>query len=283
MAWNRPKVNDVFIAKKEHRRSSLLYGWIAGLFVVVVAALVWNFYRTDSSNTSNEKASPKGRGLIREMTPAAASKTPLVEQAQTNSVKAKPLSPQKIGEVRDGKVLLPDGTLHVRHGLKKVKAGLNRRAPTSIFDHATDNEIAALISLKPGDSLIGGPLHHGGKYEEKFLKSLETPIIVTKDDSEEEKTLKRAVIEARKELKEALDRGEDIKKIVEESYKESAKLAAYKDEIRAQVNAMLKEGDYTDDDVKDLVAAANQMLESKGIAPIKLNPITRARLKKLKR
>ena len=249
-------------------------GLIVGA-IVVLGAAVAAWWLWPNGESTGEMPPPQARQRIKEATSARA------PAARTNAVAvaADTNRAQRVGEVRNGYVLLPDGTLHRRRGLKKVKVGVSNRAKTSIFDHGTDNEFAALVSLKPGESLIGGPLHHGGDYTAAFLKSLETPIIVTKDDTAEVKELKRAVIEARKAMKDAIDAGEDPRKVMQQAYDDARKLSTYKSEIRSQVNKLLREGDYTDKDIDDLIGAANKMLESKGIAPMNLGPIAKTRLK----
>ena len=192
--------------------------------------------------------------------------------------KPKPLPPQKIGEVRDGYVLLPNGKRHKRNGMKEIKVSeWNNKGRYQIFDSFTDNEFATLLTLKPGEMLIGGGVFPKD-YEARFLKSLETPIIVSKDDPDDIKDVKRAVIQTRLEMKAALDRGEDIRQYVKAAYEEAQKLASYKDVIAEELRNLRSQPDLTDDDIDVFVEAANKMLESKGIAPIKVGPLTRWRL-----
>lgn len=68
--------------------------------------------------------------------------------------------------------------------------------------------MVAILTLKPGLSLVGGPIRHKD-YKADFLKLIETPVIVHKDDPEDVREVKRAVIEARMFVKEAIDNGED--------------------------------------------------------------------------
>lgn len=192
--------------------------------------------------------------------------------------KPKPLPPQKIGEVRDGYVLLPNGKRHKRNGMKEIKVSeWNNKGRYQIFDSFTDNEFATLLTLNPGEMLIGGGVFPKD-YEARFLKSLETPIIVSKDDPDDIKDVKRAVIQTRLEMKAALDRGEDIRQYVKAAYEEAQKLASYKDVIAEELRNLRSQPDLTDDDIDVFVEAANKMLESKGIAPIKVGPLTRWRL-----
>ena len=72
---------------------------------------------------------------------------------------------------------------------KKVNYGADADGnPTfkrSIFKNVAENEIARLVTLRPGDSMIG-TRRYDERFESEFKKSLETPIIVSKDDSPED-------------------------------------------------------------------------------------------------
>ena len=147
-----------------------------------------------------------------------------------------------------------------------------------IFDTRADNEIAFVIATEPGTMVIGNR-SVGPDFESRFLKSLEKPIIVSKDDSEYEQNLKRAVIEAKLNLKDALDRGEDIGKIMDEARAELQKLARYRAQLEKEATVMLHRGEIGAADAEDVIKAVNKMLEEKGIAPIELNSMSRLAMK----
>lgn len=258
-------------------------GLIAVLVVIIGAgAAVWFMF--PKGGTAVEKKAVNSKTRIKHVSNVIKPDyTNKIDVASSEEKKTSTnLPPQKVGEVRNGMVLLPNGKLHRRRGLKKISSASYPRSKYSIFPNATDNELAALLMLKPGDSLIGGPIRYPD-YKKSFLKSLETPIVVKEDDADEIKDLKRAVLDARKSLKQALDEGQDITEIIKSAYDQAHELATYKEEVDRQVKAVAKEGDYTDDELNDIIKAANAMLEKKGIAPIRPNPLTRARLKILKK
>lgn len=249
--------------------------------LMVIAGVIWF---VSHSNNIEEPSADKSQksGKITEVKPAA---TRPVKDAPNEEAKIPdaPLPPQKPHEVRDGMLMLSNGELLPTNKLRKVS--IEDRKPRfkyAIFDHSTDNELAAILTLRPGQSLIGGPIRRKD-YKAEFLKSIETPVVVHKDDPEDVQEVKRAVIDARLLIKEAIDRGEDPAEIIKEAYEEAQKLALYKDDIRREVMNMAKDGDYTDQEVDDLIEAANKMLESKGIEPMNLGPVMKARLRTLKR
>ena len=151
-----------------------------------------------------------------------------------------------------------------------------------IFKNRTDNDIAFLMATEPGTPVFGSGEFFARGFERKFLKSLETPIVVNDDDSEYDRSLKQAVIDARKELKERYDRGEDIEKVMRDTRKEIQKLGQYKIEVEKLVKketAGASRKGLTDNDIGDIIKAANKMLEEKGIAPIEPSPLLRRALK----
>lgn len=262
----------------------LLRGLVAGVAVVALAFGVWYFLMRGTGNGERGTVEkPKKQSKIAVVTPAPVTTKPLEVKVEPHKVDPN-ARPTKVGEELNGYVMLPNGKMHRRRGIRTVEpGGVDRSHPAAIFDHSTDNEFAVILTLQPGESLIGGPIRHGKNYEEMFRKSLETPIIVSKDDPDDVQALKRAVLETRLAMKDALDRGEDIKKIVDEAYVEAQKLSLYKETLREQINEAVRNGDMTDDDLGDLVSAANKMLESKGIAPMKFGALTRARIRNLKK
>ena len=147
-----------------------------------------------------------------------------------------------------------------------------------IFETRADNEIAFVLATEPGTMVIGNR-SVGPDFESRFLKSLEKPIIVSKDDSEYEQNLKRAVIEAKLNLKDALDRGEDIGRIMDEARAELQKLARYRAQLEKEATVMLHRGEIGAADAEDVIKAVNKMLEEKGIAPIELNSMSRLAMK----
>lgn len=151
-----------------------------------------------------------------------------------------------------------------------------------IFENRADNDIAFLLAIEPGTQVFGSGDHFARGFEKRFLKSIKQPIVVNPEDSEYDKALKRAVTETKIDLKDRYDHGEDIEKLVLETRNEIQKLGAYRAQVEKMVKkeaAGAKRKGLTDDDLNDLMTAANKMLESKGISPIKFNSITSRALK----
>ena len=252
-------------------------GIVAGVVVVAIAISVcYLLTRGMGREEQEKKALPKKPTRIAEVSPDVSPSKPVEMKVEPPKVDPN-VRPSKVGEVVNGYVLLPSGRMHKRTGVITNSVASRAKGAYHIFDHASDNEIACYLSMKPGDTLVG-PARYTGRFKERFLESIKTPIIVTEEDTPEQAQLKRDVIAARLQLKDALDRGEDIEQIMLDTRKELQDLARYKSELRKQFNELRRAEGTTEEDVDTLLEACNKMLESKGIAPMKFGPITRRKI-----
>ena len=153
-----------------------------------------------------------------------------------------------------------------------------RKPVYAIFDTHVDNDLAALLTTESGEGLVGDPGYERW-FTKAFLKSIETPIIVTRNDTPEQAQLKRDVTALKLELKQRYDAGEDIAETVRQARENLQELARSKEQIERAVREILHaDATLSDHDIDDLIDAANRMLGEKGIAPMELGPIARRRL-----
>lgn len=286
MAWNQPSDDKKdLVQERQGAERWRIKVAILAIVAIFFAALV--FFAAKWGTGSGEQGTKKDvvrtkrvmetKPQITLAAPAEAKVKPPIEK-KVEPAKIDPNArPTKVGEVVNGYVLLPSGRLHKRQGVITNSVASRVKGAYHIFNHASDNEIACYLSLKPGDALIG-PARYTGRFKERFLDSLKTPIIVMPDDTPAQAQLKRDVIAARLELKAALDRGEDIEQIMLDTRQELQDLARYKMELRKQFNELRRAEGATEKDVENLLVACNKMLESKGISPMKFGPITRRKL-----
>ncbi len=253
--------------------NSIVKGLLA--LVIVVAGAILAFRLLTARDSLPVESTPSVKpGRIQDFTPSEAAPLPEPEPE-----KPAELPPQKVGETRNGYILLPSGRLHkVRGVITNSVSATQFKGKYEIFDYHCENEIACMLTMEPGETLVGTP-RYNGRFTAQFLESLKTPIIISPDDSEEDKELKRNVIAAKMELKEAYDRGEDIEKIMLDTRAEYQDLARYKQELRGLIYEYKKTDGVTDQDVEDYVDAANQLLATKGIAPLELGPLSRQKLR----
>lgn len=158
-------------------------------------------------------------------------------------------------------------------GYTNDAAIVRSRAKYAIFPHESENKIAALLTLEPGQTMIGSFDLRGVQAD--FLKSCEVPIVITKEDTPETVALKNLMNEVKIELKERIANGEKLEDILSETQKEYQRLARCKMEMQQAINELKEEGISSEQELDDILSAANKILEEKGIAPIELGPIAR--------
>ena len=244
--------------------SGAFKGAIAGLIVVIAAVGAW-YFLTQKQEEVKPEAKPKKTAKIAEVKPATAAPVKPVEPKEE---KPKPLPPQRIGETRDGKVLLPDGTLHTVKGV--ITSGVARVSLIDrTFKHDTDCMLAHLLVVEPGEGFVGDSESIYSGFEKEFLKTLDDPIIYDKDDSDYVKELKMGVQAMRQELKDIKASGESIEKALIETRDQLQQLGLYRQELEEEVLRMSEDG-MSQQDYDDLVSAANKMLAERGSKPLEL-------------
>ena len=280
MAWNRPSNDGRANAPGSPRRAGTarptkaVRGVIAGA-VVVLGAAVAAWWLWPTGETRQDATSTK-RGLIKEVTPAAAPKVAEEEEKKPE--------PPKYWEqpTTNG---LTWRQAKVWYWKRRPKPSITNdssrtEAPPAycIFSHDCDNKIALYLSIEPGQTLVGAP-EYGEAFKKDFAESLKEPIIVTKDDDEWTANLKRAVTQTKIELIDRMNAGEDIGKILEDTHEELRKMCLYKSDIEQTFHEQIKELDNpTEEDIEDAIKAANMLLDQKGIAPMRIGTFTKKML-----
>ncbi len=282
MSWNRSEENDGGAASTkqcgggpssvQRLRPTWVRGLIAGCIVVAAGGIAL-FVLRGGEDVQNPK-SASAKKVLAEVAPAKPTPQPAAPE------KSKPVDPNarptKVGEMVNGYVKLPSGRIHKVTGVITNSIANRPKAKYQIFDRRCNNEIAAYLTIKPGDTIVGTP-NYNGRFKKDFIESLKEPIIVSPDDSPEDAQLKRDVIAARLELKDAMDRGEDIEKIMLDTRAELQNLMVAKMELKHMFFEERKNCK-TDQEVEELFNACNKVLEEKGIAPITYGPITKRNL-----
>ena len=268
--WNRPNENKAEVVKRDGQSKAHLKAIFAGLIVVCLgAAVAWWIVGSEPTPVRAGKDG-KASKRIKEVKPARAQLATKPEPKQNPDVD-KDGRPTKIGQIINGWVKLPSGRMHKVYGVhtaKVARVSLIERT----FENPVDQDLAQLTTLEPGSEVVGDSSDYYENYKEQFLESCKTPVIIESDDSEEVKLLKQMVIDTRKELSDALSRGEDLTKIMRESREQLRELGLYKDELHRQIDKILEDGgELSENDIKDLRDAANLMLEERGIPPLHLD------------
>ena len=249
------------------KRNDVNYRCIAAVSAVLIAASVAVVFCIPRNGAPQDETSQKRQGKTSDTGhhPRAAEKSP-----QTGIEVDHVEKPEAI--VVEPKTNQWGNPAHWGH--KKLRPAMVHSIDRSqmplfeqLFQNSADKTIAGLLVIEPGTDLIGDDTFDES-FVKAFLKSIESPIVVSKEDSEEAKALKRAVIETKIDLKARLDAGEDIAKTLTDIRCELRELGAYREEIKALIHERSRDHAMNTDDMKDFVAAANIMLDERGAKPI---------------
>ena len=201
MAWNRPQADTQ--AKDSLRRAGTarptkaVRGLLcAAIFVVVAAVVAWWLLPNATAPVAEDGYGTVER-RIREVKPATARTN---DTAATTPSSPKELPPQHVDEVRNGHILLSTGELYPVKSVVRIKAKPTTLV-TQVFTNSSDQLIGSLLMLEPGDSMIGNSEDLYANFNNYFVESLKSDIVVNADDPMDVLELKRAVLDVRAELK----------------------------------------------------------------------------------
>lgn len=144
-----------------------------------------------------------------------------------------------------------------------------KRQKYDIFKRSSEREIAAFILVEPGSWMMRPP-EFGERFDDDLRAALSESIEISMDDDEETRALKQAVIDTKKELAERIAAGEKGSDIMNEAGKSLYDLGQYRRNLEEQVGEIRRNSKYTDQDMEDVVKAANEMLSKKGLKPLKM-------------
>ena len=264
--WNRPSANQPTAKKGGAKAPNLGKGILAGLVVCVLALGVMYFLR-DAEKPAAKKAEKKPTA-IKEVTPApapvAVSDAPAVKKTRVQLHRERGCYTNEYGYVFNKPTS--------KHVITNDTANAYKSLADEIFRNSADRKIGNLLLIPPGTAIVGSlPKNfYGPAFVKSFLKSIEAPELVSHADSPEVAELKRAVLDAKIELKARYDAGEDIGAIMANEHNELQNLGLYRNELEAEVRKLAHRSDLTMADMEDFVAAANKMLTDRGAEPMKM-------------
>lgn len=275
--WNRPKTGGQSPRGRAVARPSPWRGVLAGFCVIALAGGAAWFLMGRKPAAPEREAVDKEKGRIKEVQPV---------KAVAPKVEPEP-QPTNLVKTWDGKMVEwpPKGAYKDEEGVWRHPGGqmcFDPRAKPNfigtktrqIFEHVSENQVANLLTARPGTMYFGTmTMYKSKKFKEDFVNALVSPTDIKEDDSEADKALKNEVRAAMKELAERVKAGEDLGEILTETRKELQRLGQYKQDIVKELKESMKGKELTDEDVKDYVMAANQMLEEKGIAPLSVSDL----------
>ena len=269
--WNRP--NSVNSAQgTKHMAQGTKHGLVALVLVIAIGAGVW-WWIAGRDQTPAPEAPKTPRAAIATVQPTKYEKQSPSPEARGTKPEARETKPKpSIPTYRDERgILRYEGGARAPDPTRKVNPPLNIHAhERKIFKHNAEEHIAIVLGMKVGEPVIGD-----FAYDERFVKSfkdsLKEPIEILDTDSEQDREMKEAVIETKKELKARMDAGEDIAQIMNDTMDEFRRLGRYRHDLQAELGEITRDTEkYSDQDVHDFTEAANKMLEREGIPPIKM-------------
>ena len=277
MAWNQPNPSGYSKSRRQPSKQGKGKWLLLGLSVIAVAVVAIVLLRQGEMQAEDKtEVASKKRNPIKQASPSIPAPKP-EPKADEKSVDPN-ARPTKVGEVVNGYVMLPSGRIHKPTGVVTNRVANYGKSKYSIFENRSDNEIAGILMMKPGDAVVGTK-RYDKWFTQQFLKSIETPITASEDDEPWQTELKSLVKQARLELKQAYDNGEDIAAIMTESRQQLQDLGKYKQAIKQLYAQNIKECK-SEEELGELQKAVNIMLEEKGCAPMNFTPLTKMNLKK---
>ena len=263
MAWNRSSKNGEAVSKPLRKRfGGRLYvkGAIAAAIVVfgVAVAARW-LWPKEAKRQESASAKPQ---FIKEVKPRISTN----EQTATESLPLAMKRDHSELTVEELMTKVPPWAYTVEDR-KRIDPGYEKRherflgiQAKKIWRTYADNAIAGLLFNKGN---LGAMPPFPPHFKDVFLESIKTPIIVSKDDPPEVQEQKRQMIETKIWLKDQLDAGNDIVKILNEEYQYQRKASNLQSTLRRELYEIQKNAKSVEE-VEDYVAAANKMLENAG-------------------
>ena len=137
------------------------------------------------------------------------------------------------------------------------------------FVYDSEELIANLLEIEPG-TLMFGELPYGKRFNEDFKQAIMQKVKINPDDDEYTVALKKQVQAVKDDFKQILIDGGDVGEEMRKARNKLKELGMFKESLRRELFDLRKSGQYSSDDMKDFITAANKMLESKGLQPLKV-------------
>lgn len=255
----------------------VLWGVSATILIAGVAIAVWLIASQKPQPKASEELNTKR--TIKAVDPVFSTNTSMSRpQAESGkpvrrSAKGTPI-PDNVQPDERGVLRYPGGLrwvdtndLHiVKHPRKK-----------QLFKHHSENSIATILTLEPekmAPFLVGRRPKFGQRFVDDFKASLYDEPEFPEDDTPEERELRNEVLAVKKEMAEAMNRGEDIAKMMNDAQEELDRLVTFHDTLMKQLREIKNDETYTDNDVRDFTEAANLMLKEHGLKELSTPNLT---------
>lgn len=279
MAWNQPgKGNEVSSRKEQsglsaNRKWTILLGGIALLLGIGIVVLF--IFKDNPTKGLKSIAEAKPRQIQEHKAALSATNAPQQLARDRKGPRERPvLTPE------EAQAMLAERRAK-GEVIRNLRMGADGKPRYRIlFHNPAEREISRLLTHQPGAPMMG-IVRYDAAFERQFMESLKTPIKIETEDSSREIELKETVEATKKEIMQRIKDGEKLKDILEESRKEIDRLARYRTDLVKMINEAKKNGEYSDGDFRDLVGAANKMLEENGMRPVSKSIFTTRAIKNM--
>ena len=275
MAWNRP--NEKTVDATSSSRSSgrgkmprLRRGLLAGAIVVLGAGLAaWLLTNGEAVSSPLQK---KERGLIKEVSPAAAPKAVVTVPAETNKkVRAKG-EPESVEVLPNGDELwtMPDGHKRLVVDHYKLKEGEEPHKP--LFEHHLENVLVLFA-----DPCADVPPLPDTFTDDEVKQALASPIEVDFENEREDIVAKKlAVAQLKDDLRGFMAKGGTAQEYISRLEQEQQTTVGTARMAEDMIRQSLKEGH--DDEAREFYDRVDKMLKDKGLPGFRVNGYMRYRL-----
>ena len=283
MSWNRPTSNTVDATSSSRpagrgRRPGLKHGILAGAIIVVLGALCCFIF--SGNETRQDAASMKGRGRIKEVTPAAAPTNAAPVPLKKRDHRTAAWREERIKKITDqyGTNLPPDLKSYVYYLRNPPQRSFKVKTPYAYLSHRSERDIADLLMAEPGTFMVIQP-EYGESFNQDFANALLDKIEIEPDDSEEVRNVKEFVIAAKKEIADLVRSGGKLpNELMNEHAAMLFKMSGYEANLASELQKAKDNPDLTDADVEDMFKAANVLRKEKGLPEIALPNLSRRSL-----
>ncbi len=267
MSWNG---SDGSVAKtpikKKVKTPSAMRGIFAGLVVVAFACGGLFYLLSGDKETRRPTKETKKPMSIAEVKPAPATKseqeekvTPEDEYIVVNGKKVKLAADPRTGKPKYDKNIR---IIPMRASDIKPKR----------FEYEAEEMIASILEIEPGTPMYG-EIPFGKRFKDSLVNSLTTPVEIKPTDDPYLVELKKNVQSVKDDFKKLLLEGGDPAEEMRKARQELIQLGQYRTQLIGELNTLRKSGEYTSQDMKDFLQAANKMMSDKGLKPITMPAI----------
>lgn len=246
---------------------SVVKGALGGLVAVVVVLAV-GYFMFGGEDAVPEKKTEKRQAQIKNVTPAAAPTNAAPVQLTEKGKRQREID--RLKAMFAGKEMPKGIKTRIYYLENPPQSTYKVEVPHSYLRHPTERDIASVVLAMPGTEFLD-VLTYGENFNTDFMNALVDKIEINADDDEETRRVKESVTEAKKEIARICrEDGKKPNEVMNEYAKMMYDLGKFQRNLTAQLSAIRKNPDYSDEDVKDFYRAANKMREERGLEPLKV-------------